>query len=415
VTQRISKPIPVDRRDRPWVDAYVTVLIGSFEMPSTEALRQAVTALADRYPESRLTWSLDPTKRFWRRDRKAESIVVEGNWPDNVEVGAQLDAIAHDESLEPPLTLIRYPNHIGLKMSHSVGDGPYFLTVMAATLLTAMMGEIVPWPVQRGGRFPLIAAAFGTFGRHPTLLRAAIRDRPTHRAIERQADTRPWSPSRRTINLTMPRELGDQIIAWGKQFAPTASRFALQVTFILRALSKVGIEVSDNVGVIVDLRRYLGWRLIDGNFVAGVAMRIDAQMSPEQVSSSIRVTKDSGRPLAGQMVASVYGFTAAPTVTSVNMSELPRVTFSDLGKPAIIDGLPYLPDSPVVYSGSVPPEGPLGMTILTGETSRLMGVAATFHDNVIDSALVTEAMKLIEADPVALLSDTWRHTTGFNA
>jgi hypothetical protein len=390
----------------------VTVLIGSFEMPSTEALRQAVTTLADRYPESRLTWSLDSTNSFWRRDRKAESIVVEGKWPDNADVGVQVDAIAYDESLEPPLTLIRYPNHIGLKMSHSVGDGPYFLTVIAATLLTALMGEVVPWPVERGGRFPLIAAACRTFGRRPTLLRAAINDRPTHRAIERRADMRPWSPSRRTINLTMPRELGDDIIAWGKQFAPTANRIALQVTFILRALSKVGIEVSDNVGVIVDLRRYLDWRLIDGNIVAGVAMRIDPQMSPEEVSSTIRVTKDSARPLAGQMVASLYGFAALSAVTSVNMSELPRVTFTDLGKPAVIDGLPFLPDRPVVYSGSVPPEGQLGVTILTGETSRLVGVAATFHDNVVDSALVTEAMNLIEADPIALLCDTRRHTTG---
>jgi hypothetical protein len=93
------------------------------------------------------------------------------------------------------------------------------------------------------------------------------------------------------------------------------------------------------------------------------------------------------------------------------MAELPRLTFSDLGKQAIIDSLPFLADRPVVYSGSVTPEGPLGITILTGETSRVLGTAVTFHDNVVDAARMAEALRLIEADPIALLSDGWRQTT----
>jgi hypothetical protein len=290
-------------------------------------------------------------------------------------------------------------------MSHSVGDGPYFLTVMIATLLTAMTGEVMPWPVERGGRFPLIAAALRTFGRHPTLVRAALRDRPTLRVVDTKDDVRPWSPARRTINMSMSRARGDEMIAWGKQFAPDASRFALQVTTALRALNKVGLEISDNVGVVVDLRRYLNWRFIDGNFIAGVAMTLGAHMSPDEIAHRVRATKDSARPLAGQMVASLYGFTAQPTVASVNMGELPRVTFTDLGNPAIVNSLPFLPGRDVLYSGSIPPEGPLGLTIMTGENDFLVGVAATFHENVVDPALVADALDLIHADPIALLSD----------
>ena len=85
----VHRPIPiaVERRDRPWLDAYATVVCGPMSMPSTGELRQALTALAERYPESRLTWRLDPTKRYWRNDRTAESIVTDGVWDDSLEVG----------------------------------------------------------------------------------------------------------------------------------------------------------------------------------------------------------------------------------------------------------------------------------------------------------------------------------------
>ena len=79
-----------------------------------------------------------------RLQQSADTTAIHGG-PGTLEIIAVLESV-----------LARYPNHIGLKMSDSVGDGPYFLTVMAATLLTALMGEVVPWPVERGRRFPLI-------------------------------------------------------------------------------------------------------------------------------------------------------------------------------------------------------------------------------------------------------------------
>src|SRR5918998_1048966 len=72
----------VQRRDRPWLDAYVGALIGPFAMPSTEHIRDAVTALVERYPDSRLNWRLDDTGRRWQPTRTAESIVTEAGWCD---------------------------------------------------------------------------------------------------------------------------------------------------------------------------------------------------------------------------------------------------------------------------------------------------------------------------------------------
>jgi hypothetical protein len=401
----VTSNLAVQRRDRPWLDAYVSVLCGPFAMPSIEALREAVSVLAERYPHSRLTWRLDSGRRRWQMDRVAESIVAERDWDDDLDIGSCLDAITRDESLEPPVTLIRYPSHIGLKMSHGVGDGRLFLTVIAAALQTAITGEVVEWPVQRGGRFPLGAAALRTFGRHPTLINAAMADRIPLSAPDELGPTRPWSPARRTYHMSMTRDQADEIYSWGKEFVPTASRFALQVALVLRGLRKAGMEVSREVRVIVDLRRYLGWRYIDGNFVAGVPMNLGWDMSVDEVSSSIKATNVSGRPLAGQILTSLRSPRAIPADTSVNPNGLLRVTFSNLGKSPEIDSLPFLSEPPTVYAGSVPIEGPLGLTFLAGETSRVMTIDTTFHDNVVDPSVVREAMDLIRSDPIGLLSD----------
>jgi hypothetical protein len=403
----VTEKRAVGRRDRPWVDAYVTVLVGPFEMPSIDALRGAVTVLAERYPDSRLSWSLDPANRHWRNDRTAQSIVSEQPWDDSVKLDVRLDAMASDQSLDPPLTLIRYPNAIGLKMSHAVGDGRLFLTVIAAVLHTAFSGEVVDWPVQSAGRSPLARAAFHTFGRHPALVAAAIRDRFPRPVPEPPRAVLPWTPSRRTGHATMPRERADEFFAWGKKIAPRASRFALEVALILRALEKAGIDISTDVRVIVDLRRYLGWRYIDGNFIAGVPMLISSRMSPEEISSNIKATNMSGRPLAGTLLTSTRGGIAAHAPTSVDPEARPQVTFSNMGNsPPEIDSLPFLPDLATVYAASVPPAGPMGLTVLTGENARVMSINLTFHDNVVDPVLVGEALNLATSDPIGLLSES---------
>ena len=398
--------VEIQRRDLPWVDAYVTVLCGPFAMPSVDDLREAVRRLASRHPQSRLTWRADETGRHWLNDRDVTSVVVERDWDDGRDRGAILDDIAHDESLDPPLVLIRYPNYIGLKMSHSVGDGRMFLTVISAVLTTAMTGEVAPWPAEPGGRFPLTKASVNTFGRKPLLIKSAIGDRVQPAADDPGDHPRieSWTPSRRTVHVPVPRQRVDEFFAWAKEHAPGASRFALQISLILRAVTLVGLIPSPDMRVIVDLRRYLGWRYIDGNFVAGVPMQIGPDMAPEQISSTMRATMASGRPLVNQILATARGGTAAPHVTSVDLAERPRLSFTNMGSSPEINGLPFLSDLPAVYAGSVPPDGPHGVTFLVAEAPALLTLNATFHDNVVDAALVREAFELVASDPIGLLS-----------
>lgn len=394
------------RRDRPWVDANVTIVSGPFAMPSVEVIRDAVVAVAQRYPDSRLTWGIDDTKRRWVTDRSAESIVVERDWGDDSSFGNVLDSMAKDASMEPPLALVRYPNHFGMKMSHSLGDGLMFVTVVAAALLTAVTGEVMPWPTVAAGRLPLLRAAMRTFGRNPALMRSTIRDRFRPNDPGDQGAPRPWRPSRHTIYTALPSSQTDEIYSWGAKHAPAASRFAIQAALLLRALRRVDMRISDDVRVMVDLRSYLGAGLIDGNFFAGVPMRIDWDTTPEQISATVQATKASGRPLANQLATSLRLGSAIPPQSVVNAGLLPQVTFTYIGAPPQIDWLPYLPDHRPVYAASVEPGGPHGLTFVQGHSRGQMILNACFHDNVIDAARLAAAMKLVSADPIGLLSES---------
>ncbi|WP_146221065.1 hypothetical protein [Mycolicibacterium moriokaense] len=324
-----------------------------------------------------------------------------------MEPASMLDLIAADDTLNPPLTIIRYPNHIGLKMSHSVGDGRMFLTVIAAVMQTALTDGVPEWPAHPT-RNPLIKAMVRTFGRYPQLIVDAVRDKVSIDEQSHQAVVEPWSGSRRTLHAWIPRARTDEFFSWGKEFAPKASRFALQVALILQALGQVGMQTSDDVRVLVDLRRYLGWRYVDGNFVAGVPMRVHPSMTPEELTASIKTTNLSGRPLLNQLLTSwKTGGKPLPTDTTVDRGGLPMVTFTNMGRSPEIECLPFRDDRPPVYTSSVPPAGPWGITFLMGENPQVMSINVAFHDNVIDPSVVSEALKLASSDPIGLLKTAW--------
>ncbi|SHV61045.1 Uncharacterised protein [Mycobacteroides abscessus subsp. abscessus] len=374
-------------------------------MPSVDALRGAVAQLAEDAPHSRFTWSLDPGKRFWQNDRTAESVVVERDWPEDSDFGSRLRSIAEDPSITGPLNLIRYPNHIGLKMCHAVGDGRMFIAAFCAPMYAALLGTAVEWPIEPSPRFPLMKALLRTFGRHPSAIRDAFADRPQFAEEAHGGEERPWQPSQITKEGVLGEPQLHEIYAWRSRHAPGASVYAIQIALILSAMKESGLRLSADVRMIADLRRYLGWKSMSGNFVAGVPMAIDPQMPATQVSSLIKATNTSARPLAGYANVAAHrlrGVTGDRPSTVV-ADALPRISFSSVGKPPALDGLPFLPGRPVDFTGSVVPDGPLGITVLLAETSRSMNIAITFHDNVVDPGVIERALRIIEAGPVALL------------
>ena len=105
------------------------------------------------------------------------------------------------------------------------------------------------------------------------------------------------------------------------------------------------------------------------------------------------------------MLTSMRLGSALSMPTAMEANGIPRLTLSFLGAPPLVECLPYLPYCPPVYAASVEPDGPYGLTFVHGENAGAMLINAAFHDNVIDSAPIDQAIELIAADPVRLLSE----------
>lgn len=393
----------IERRDRPWVDAYVAAVCGPFAMPPADTVRAAVRTLTDRNPDSRLNWRLNTTRRRWMTSGDADGLVVERDWEPGEPVAGILDAIACDHGLREPLALIRYPDFLGLRMSHSIGDGRMFNTIFSAVLGTALSGEPAPWDVHRAGRYPLGRAIVRTFGARPSLIRAAIADRPPP-TEEHATEPQPWKPARRTVFASIPAAEMDDIVSCAKKSTPQATRAAVQMWVLLRSLRLCGLAIAPDANLIVDLRRYLGGPPIDGNFVAGVPLRVDPAMSLKELAATISATMASGRPLATQALTTLRRGGPIPLPDTADSAAAARVTFSGMGRPPEIAGLPFLAGRSAVYTGGVEPDGPAGLTLLISETPATVSITASFHDNVIDATVVTDALQLATSDPRGVLS-----------
>ena len=407
--RRARSRIAVARRDRPWVDAYVGGLFGPVSPPPIDDIRRALATLAYHHPGFRFTWGLDATRRHWKIDDDIESLVVERDPPADVSVGRWLDAITSDDTLRTPFALIRYPQFFGYKMSHSLGDGGIFTSFFPALFATIESGEPYPWPFTQGPRFPLALAVCRTFGSNPALVRKVFADRPPQQAPIPAGTEIPWQPSRRTLFVGIPTARFDEMAEQAKHFAPGAGRIALQMTLILRSLLHCGLQVQPIISLLVDLRRYRRPELIDGNFAAGVPLHWDSSVSPSALSTAIRATLASARPLATQVLTTLHRGGPDVVPSTVDSHGIPHVAFTCLRGGQDSDNLPFLGDGPVVYAGSVEPAGPLGLTFLIVETSRTTAITASFHDNVINPEIVGAALRLLENSPVDLLTETDVH------
>jgi hypothetical protein len=399
----------VQRRDRPWRDTNPAVLIGPFETPTADELREAIAKLVRAYPKGRLNWRLDESGRRWVADRRPEDMVVEETADPADSTADMLDATWSRYGDRGPLTFVRYPNHLGLALSHAIGDGRSFLEYLGGVAGTAFTGEVPQWLSHPAGRSPLLTAAVRTFGRHPSMVRTAIDDKIEMAVPAPSGTLLPWQPSRRTVLVTFPRALGDEMVAWGKAFKPAPSRFALLACAVSRAVREAGFEITPTMPILVDLRKYLGQGWIDGNFVAGVPMYLGPEVTPQEFSAKVKATLRSGRPLANQMLSSMRagGWNHfAGQADSFDPQQPLTLTISDLGDSPYLDPIPFSSSESSFFAASGKPDGPHGVTIGITHTPDTTTVSANFHDNVVDAARMQQALDVLAADPLRLVGES---------
>jgi hypothetical protein len=396
----------VSALDRPWLDTYLSTLVGPVHMPPRSAIVDAIVELAQAFPHSRLGWQLDDDRKRWMspgaslREQAEQMVVAVEDAPDD-DYSAFLTRFGVRRDLAFPAAFVVAPRHLCLRLSHGVGDGRSVTMLLSGVLQQATTGELPDWGARPGVAHPYRKALSAFFGRSPRRVARAVRAARPAASGPAPAGI-PWLPDPVTVYRCLPASGLDEVRRWRSKHARGVSMPALELMLLLRAFEAVDMPISPDVLTLFDARRYLPREKVDGNFVVGLLLPVAAGNSVAEIAASMTRAAESGRPLTA-MAASLLNSRRSHVPATAPASPVAQLAFSHIGRPPSLERLRFLPDATPVYCGSLDPASPAGVTVATTQTGGSLHLSATLHANVLDPGLVDAALALISRDPLALL------------
>lgn len=392
-------------------------MVGPLEGLSRADLVRAVATVARRHPSSRIAYQGAPSGGGWivgaaDPGRWASDVVV--SWDRGLAdgLGAVYTDLARRTDLPFPLAVVMCGDHVALRVTHALGDGRLVENLLAAIVQVAAGGD-AEYLDRSPARAPLAKGLVRFAVRNP---RAAVRGAGAvvsrGLAVRSAQARRPpgtrvhWAPDKVVTYARMSPGDFAALRRWRREAAPGCSTAVVQLVLIVRALLDAGVQLDDRVMVPFDARRYLRpGAYVPGNFSIGVPIEIPHGTTLSSVGDQLVEAAATGRPLTALASAYLRRREAGTTATERDPEARPRLAFTHLGRPRVLEGLPWQPDAQRVYSGSVEPAGPEGITAAVTEVGGAMHVSFTYHRNVVDEALVVQAAELVESAAVALLAD----------
>jgi hypothetical protein len=293
-----------------------------------------------------------------------------------------------------PFAVFLGDDRAALCIDHRLGDG--FLSVMLTAGALAGRGVPAVFAASRD-RDPLPAALASAFLRQPGRALSLVRDRWTQTSPSPEPAAEPAERGALgLVTAAMDGATFRDLARWSRgRVAPT-----LAVMFAMRtALERVGVPVSDEGSLLVDLRRYLpSGRSTLANFVVGHPVSASGGLD----AAGARLSRDlhTGRPLAALtagLAARAWRHgppTAVPSSTAI--------TVSDMGFLRALEPLPWAGDDSIVRV-SVDPSARNGITVLTAVLGGRLHVSVSFDRSFCDPDAVSRACALLCHDPKELL------------
>ncbi|MGH8891130.1 MAG: hypothetical protein ACRDV3_15385 [Acidothermaceae bacterium] len=434
MTRMTKQTWRVGALDRPWTSSSTASLLGPVRLPDRATIVDAIVELACAFPHSRLGWQLDESRTSWTWSPHeihalAEHVVITTDEDPSDDYSRFLTRFGNRHDLPSPATFLLAPDHLGLSLSHGVGDGRAITQFMSGVLITAQTGELPDWPRMGGISHPYSRALRAFFGRSPRRVAAAARAvRPSHswrgtrgahgdHGERRDAPRVQWTPKPVTIYRRVSREAIGRVRSWRASHAPGTSMAALELMLLLQAFRCAEVSLRDEVLTLFDVRRYVPRYQVDGNFVVGLLLPLTAANSVVEIGDAMTTAAERGRPLTalGFDLLTRRGPAASPATRLANA--LPRLAFTHIGRPQAIERVQFRPGANPMYAASIDPADPHGITVATTQTGGSLHLSATAHADVVDPDDVERALDMIAADPVPLLSPldraerAWRSVT----
>jgi hypothetical protein len=414
-----EKKIRMTLRDQLLRGEAVIGIVGPVDVPDRAAFVKALHTLALCGPQTRIGLGFDLDGKSWRYDPGSLA-----QWCDDIVVTVppvtadSVVAVASRQAwlldAEHPLRFALAGDYVIQVNDHALGDGVLFVDRLAAVIRMASGETELPvWATRVPARSPLRAAVTSTFLRGNGAIGALFANR---RAEGRSAaalttrDSVVWRPDIAVLASTISAQRMAEIKQWNAAVDPTLSISAALIVGVRRALEAAAVPLRRDTVVIYNLRRYLPADAcdVDGNFIAGLPVRVEDPHDVRAVAAGMAGQIASGRPLAaltiGVVRAAIFGvpLTLWRRVTARPQMEL---VFNNLGRAKPLESLPWrVPPAERTCVIVTRPDGPEEAIALVAMVDGVLHVTVTFHRNVFDVEQVQDALRLLESDPVALLN-----------
>jgi hypothetical protein len=456
------------QRDRAMLGLLSVGAIGPARMPSVQAVRRAVWDLVAIDPENRLLHRVDVRRgRFIpvppaERAQFVDEVVIPLDdeprtpgkpWAEKAQIKEVADAVYRRGLGDLPFRIRVGRNFSIFELMHAVGDGSMYITAWSTLLGCACDGSMPTALVQKDSMFPLLRAAYTTFGEHPGrlvdlyqvlrsshatseagtgeaagggLVAGAVRPavRMAKEVLEDVVPAARSALTRRSSEASRMGAEGDsshlvsvatlsryglmrEIREWRNQHRPDAT--ALSIIF---AAGVVAVEESDlprpapGIGVMLNARRYLPkGTSVAGNFVVVMELDLENPRSPEAIAAANKKIMDSGRPLA-TMMALVTKSVFRPTDSTVESAETgrPKLVFTAPGAFKGFEKVPWLlPLEQIWFDGVTTPSGRDGITFSFHEIGEVINVKASFDATRYDFDTIAGVVARLANDPIGLL------------
>ncbi|OBA30845.1 hypothetical protein [Gordonia sp. 852002-51296_SCH5728562-b] len=386
--------------------------IGPVEHGGKDRVQHALLALGTSGAHGRVGLVPETGTRRWRFDPTLLSdAVFELDPIDSDEVVPTMRILARNPRPHQPIWVALAGDWMFVYLDHGVGDG--FMTVNLSAALFGESGKAAPWQRAATVRHPLIMALLGGFKANPRLPLDVASKLRTRVVNPVNPEIRSWEPSFDVAYARGNPMSFAELMQWRDENAPGVSSVALQTALRVRALSDVGLDPNPTLKLLVDGRRYLpAGSLVTSNFAAGVDLDVADPADAGQLADSVkRVTK------SGSAAVTLAATTATiqldrlrsrepQSATQVPRSPRPNIAITDLGRPRILEQLPWKTDSstPPTYIALVSPADPQAITFASGRLLGSVQEMASFHDNVFDRDAVQHVVESVTHEPLRLLN-----------
>ncbi len=404
----VSTKMKVGWADVAFAGTRTSLLAGPLDHKGEDYAKAALEAVAKRGPSARVglipssttnKWSFDPTE--FARISTIDPLPVDEMFRKYEEITAEASVGSH------PLVLVFCGDYVMFSADHGFGDATACLEVVAL----ASGGDVDEYLVSNNDR-PLMAAVNATVSKSPSTAVKSLRAQPASSVADTpDLRTYPQADVRNIVMSFVRSEPGtfNTLRKLRKESFPEVSMSAAVSYLIRRAFTEHGVPLTDDLGVLVDLRRFLPEGTVTLANLPGIAeVAGPASATLEEYGKAYNAAVSTPAPLV-RLAASLLKKRILPagqsSAASTQYPDAARTVFSDPSLHPTMkkirwadrgEGCMYI----LINDPGVPHQIPI--TTMWDAAGRL-NITASYYCGSYDRAVIDAVLEDIAAEPIRYL------------